>query len=595
MTDSPSRDIDGPVRVVILSNGSPIADTTGIYAVEVRRAVGSIASAMIEIGDGDMPTSKWDISDGDSFAPGARIIIKAGYGPGEEVIFEGIVVKIGARIDSDNASRLVVHCQDKAVQMTIGRRNANYIDQTDSDIMAKLCSAHGLTADIEKTSLKHGELVQYYCSDWDFLMARAEVNGLMVITDAGTVHAKAPVTSGSAVLKVQWGVDLYEFEADIDARSQIASVTAVAWDPKTQAVVSTSQDPAALNKQGNLASGTLASALGSQPVTLQSPTMLSSDALQAWAKGQQTRAGLARIRGRMNFQGSAKAVPGALVELAGVGERYNGTVFTGAIIHDIRDGEWRTVAEFGLPSRWFAERPDVVAPSASGWLPGAAGLQIGVVLKLDGDPAAEQRIQVKIPVLRAESEGVWARLLQYHASKDFGAFYVPEIGDEVVIGYFNDDPSNPVVLGSLYSSNRAPPYEIAAENNIKALVTRSKARIEIDDKDVIITIKTPADNKIVIDDKDKSILLSDQHGNSIKMNADGITIDSSKDIVMTAKGNISGDAKMKIALSATSDLSAKGLNATVEAQASLTCKGTASAEFSASGTTTVRGAMVMIN
>jgi hypothetical protein len=52
---------------------------------------------------------------------------------------------------------------------------------------------------------------------------------------------------------------------------------------------------------------------------------------------------------------------------------------------------------------------------------------------------------------------------------------------------------------------------------------------------------------------------------------------------------------MKIALSATSDLSAKGLNATVEAQASLTCKGTASAEFSASGTTTVRGAMVMIN
>lgn len=587
MPPSPSAESNGPLRVSIASNGNAIADTISILAVEVRRAIGEIASATIEIGDGDMANASWDVADGDSFAPGAEITIKAGYGSDEEVIFAGIVVQIGARIGSDNASRLVVHCQDKAVKMTLGRRSANHIDMTDADIMAQLCGAHGLSADIAATPIQHGALVQFQCSDWDFLMARAQVNGLMVITDAGTLRAHQPAIGGTAVLKVAWGVDLIDFEADIDARSQMASVTAVAWDPETQAAISASQSPG-LNRQGNLSS-----AVGSPSETLQGPPMLGADALQAWANSQQTRAGLARIRGRMRFQGSAKAVPGALVELAGVGQRFGGDVFAGAITHNIRDGDWRTTVEFGLPEP--AARPDPLITPASGWLPAAAGLQIGIVTKLEGDPAAEQRIQVKIPVLGASSEGVWARLLQTPASKGFGAFCVPDIGDEVVIGYFNDDPSSPVVLGSLYSSNRAPPLAISDDNNIKALVTRSKARIEIDDQAVTITIKTPANNQIVIDDTKKSILLHDQHGNSITMNADGITIASSKDIVMAATGDISGAAQQNMALRAASDFTAKGLNATVQADVSLKCTGTASAELSASGTTTVRGAMVMIN
>lgn len=268
-------------------------------------------------------------------------------------------------------------------------------------------------------------------------------------------------------------------------------------------------------------------------------------------------------------------------------------------MHEIRGGSWQTRAEFGLPARGIADvaagAAAAGAASAAGWLPGVAGLQIGAVARLEGDPAGAQRIQINIPVLRAQTNGIWARLLQSHASKGFGAVHVPDVGDEVVVGYFNDDPSNPVVLGSLYSSNRAPPYPLAAQNDIKALVTRSKARIEINDADVIVTIQTPAENQIVINDKDKSILLSDQHGNSISMDAAGITIGSANDIVMTAKGKITADADMAIALTATADLVASGLNVTAQAQVAIACTGNASAELSASGQTIVRGAMVMIN
>lgn len=595
MAISPQLNSDGPVRIAILSNGEPVSDSVQCHSVRVQRAVGTIPTARLVLEDGRMPTGEWPVADDTTFEPGAAIVIKAGYGEDQDTLFDGVVVKLGMRISGENFSRLIVDCQDKATKMTLGRKNVNYVDQKDSDIISKLASGHGLTAEVDSTDVQYGELVQYYCTDWDFLVSRAEVNGLLVIADDGKLHVKAPQTSGEAILSVTWGMDLIEFHAEIDARGQLSSVEAVAWDPKTQATATATEGPATLNAQGNLKSGALAQVIGLGTFTLQTATVLEKTALTAWAKAQQVRAGLARIRGRMKFQGSAKAAVGTLIEVAGVGERYNGPVFVGGLEHEIADGNWLTEVQIGLPATWFAERPDLLAPGAAGLLPAADGLQIGVVIKLDGDPKGEQRIQVKVPVLSATTEGVWARLTQYYASKDFGAFYIPEIGDEVVLGYFNNDPSNPVILGSLYSSNRAPPYTITKENDIKSLVTRSKTKIEINDADKIVTITTPANNKIVISDKDKSILLSDQTGNTVTMNTSGIALASPKDIKLTATGSISLEATNAISLTAQADLTAKGLNVTAQANVAFTGKGAATAELSASGVTTVKGAMVMIN
>ncbi len=244
----------------------------------------------------------------------------------------------------------------------------------------------------------------------------------------------------------------------------------------------------------------------------------------------------------MRFQGSAKALPGTLISLKGLGKRYDGKVFVGAVVHEVADGNWLTEVEFGLAPQWLTERPDVATPAAGGWLPAMHGLQIGMVLKLDGDPAGENRVQIELPLLEADTPGIWARLMQFYASAGFGAMLVPEVGDEVVVAYLGDDPSAPVILGSLYSSKRQPPYALEAENKIKALVTRCMARIEINDEDKVVTIKTPANNTVVLSDKDKSIKVSDQTSNEIKLSPDGIAISSPKDISISAKGSIKIDA-----------------------------------------------------
>lgn len=595
MAISPQKESDGPVRLTLFSSGKGVRDDIQVVSVLVNRGINRIPYAKIVLIDGDMPNQDFPLSNSKDFQPGAEIKINAGYGQDEQTLFEGIVVKHGIKISGENDARLVVECRDKAVKLTVGRKNANFVDSKDSDIMTKLISGAGLDAAVTASTTQYKELVQYYATDWDFLLARAEAIGFLVIVEDGKLTVGPPKTSGSSELKVTYGEDLYEFQADLDAMTQLASVKGVSWDLKTQAIVEGQKAPKKLNDQGDLDSATLAKVVGLDSFRLQTPAPMEQSALNDWAEARQVKAGLSRIRGRMKFQGSAKARLGKLIELGGVGNRFNGNVFVSAVQHSIVDGNWTSEVEFGMAPEWFAERRDLVAPPAAGLLPGVEGLHIGVVKKLDADPDGQHKIQVSVPIMQAASDGVWARLSRFYSSNEFGAFFIPEIGDEVVLGFFNNDPSNPVVLGSLYSSKRKPPYDLTAENNIKALVTRSKLKLEFDDDKKVITLVTPANNMIVLSDDGKSILIQDETGNKVELNTGGITLDSPKDIKITAKGKITLDAIGEIGITSKADVKVAGLNINHEAQVGFVAKGNASAELSAAGQTTVKGAMVMIN
>lgn len=594
MPKSPLEDAEGPVRVVVRSNGAALQGSAGLISVTVHRAVNKVPTATLVFSDGDMPEGTFPLSDSADLAPGAELTVTAGYGSSEATIFRGIVIKHGVTIRGDNDSRLVVECRDKAVKMTVGRKNARYTDQTDAEILSALVGGHGLEASLSGATLMHAQLIQHYCTDWDFLLARAEANGCLVTVINGKVVVAEPATSGTATLKVTYGNDLLEFEAELDARHQYAHVQASAWDASTQALLeSKAARPAELNPQGNLNSGALAEVLGIGAVKLQTGATLAQAALDGWAKAQQLKSGLSRLRGRMRLQGSALAEVGGLIDLAGVGQRFSGPVLATGVTHHIEQGNWHTEVEFGTPVAWFTEQPGVIAPAAAGWVPGIEGLHVGVVLRLDADPTGEHRVQVKLPA--AGVDGVWARLMQFNASNAFGALFVPEVGDEVLLGFLSNDPACPVVLGSLYSSKHPPAQALTADNHVKSIVTRSQAKIEFNDKDKMITVSTPGNNTVVLSDKDQSIVLTDQNGNMVKLEPAGITMASPKDITIDAKGAITVSAVGALTLSAKADVKVEGLNIACQAQVGLTAKGSASAELSAAGQTTVKGGLVLIN
>lgn len=595
MADSPTQLGEGVVEIEVLSNGASIAETMQVRSVTVRKGFNRIPVAIIVLEDGNMAQQSFENSDSDTFAPGAKITINGGYQQVKQQIFAGIVVKHGIKISTENDCRLIVECKSEAVTLTVSRHNVIYQSKKDSDIISELIGNTALSADVTATNTTYDELVQYYCSDWDFLMLRAEANAYLVNVQDDKISVGPADTSASAALSVEYGVDLYDFSADVDAQSQLSAVASAAWDVDNQAVVTGAGTVDALSGQGDLDQSTLAGVLGVTDYTLQSDTVLESTALNNWATARLLRSGMARIRGTMTIQGCATAEVGSIIELKGVGNRFSGNVYTAAITHRIANGNWLTEVEFGLSDAMYAEQHAVKASAASGLTAPVEGLHVGVVLKTDEDPLNGFRVQVSLPLLQAETDQIWARMSGFYASAGVGAYFMPEVGDEVVVGYFNSDPSCPVVLGSLYSSKNAAPYTPDADNTKKAIVSKKKIVIEFDDDKTVLTLTTPAGNQVVLDDDAGSVLLQDKNSNSVTLDSSGITLKSAKDIALSADGKVSVSAGSSLELSATTDLTASGMNTTLSADQSLKASGQASSEFSASGTTTVKGAMVMIN
>lgn len=591
MADSPSKNKDRVLACSVYVNGGKLKDTFSLVSASVRLALNRIGKATLKFNAGDMDAQTFDESDDALFKPGNPIRLDAGDTDKEETLFEGCIIGVRILTGRDFRSYMMVECRDCAYPATQGRRNRIFEKKKDSDIIQEVLKDYG-SVDVDATGYQHPALVQFYCSDWDFALSRADACGLFVFADGGKIMVKKPEVSGSPVLTVTFGEDLTAFDLELTADDQFTGYEAVSWNPKEQKAVKVSASSPSLNKQGDLQPKNLASG-GSLLLQTDAPT--EEKALKQWADGMALKAGLARYQGSVSFYGSAKVKPGCVIELKGLGKRFNGNLFVGSVTHTIEDNEWLTEAGAGVSPLNITDEPDVVSPPASGFLPGLQGLHTAVVKKLDGDPQKEYRIQVELPWLDGQSKLLWARLATMYATAGMSTFFLPEPGDEVLVGFMNQDPTHPVVLGSLYGEKHKPPFEFEAKNNTKAIVTREKLRIEFDEEKKVITVATPGKNTLEISDDGKHIKLTDQHKNEITMDSGGITLSSAKDITLKAKGGITLDATSKISGTAKQDISLDGMNVKVQAKVGASVKGNATAELSAGGQTTVKGAMVMIN
>jgi uncharacterized protein involved in type VI secretion and phage assembly len=269
-----------------------------------------------------------------------------------------------------------------------------------------------------------------------------------------------------------------------------------------------------------------------------------------------------------------------VIELAGVGDRFAGKALVAGVRHEIDARNWETDIEFGLAPDAFGSRErNVIEAPANGLLPGVGGLQIGLVTALEGDPDGEERIKVRIPMIDPAEEGAWARIATFDAGSGRGSVFRPEIGDEVVLGFLNQDPRNPIVLGQLHSSAKASPIPASDDNHEKGVVTRSGIEFRFDDDKKVVTLKSPGGNSLVISDDEQAILLEDQNGNKLTLNADGITLESAADVIIKATG----------------DVKVQGVNVENKADAQFKAEGSGGAEVSSSANTTIKGSLVQIN
>ena len=594
MPASPVNSKTDLISFTILAAGNEIADTLEVLSIHTTKRINKQPYATLVLLDGSAATSDYEVSNQADFLPGTEMEIKAGYHSKNATLFKGIITKHSVKA-SDTASELTLEIRDTSLKMTSGRKNAYYKEKKDSDIISALISPSGASADVEATTYQHKNMIQFNATDWDFMLTRAEANGLLVYVSDGKVSVKKPDTSGEAALVISYGSTLLEFSAEMDAEELVKTAKGYAWDSANQKVVN-GTGKSSVQGPGNVSADTLAGVMAVEEYTLQSNGNIEASELKSWAEGLDARSKLSSITGFVKFQGSSLAQIGEMIELEGIGKRFNGKAFISGVSHAIEDGQWTTEVNFGLDRRYHYETArNVSSPAASGLLPSVSGLQIGIVKQVHEDPDGSFRVLTKVPILQEDKDAVWARLGTYYASNGFGNFFYPEVNDEVILGFINDDPRYPVILGSVYSKQNKAPKTPEQKNELKALVTKSKIEVSFDDKDKILTLKTPGGNEIVISDKDKGISITDQNKNSATFDSSGVTIESASNMTLKPKGYITLDAQGNLAQTAKANVTVEGLQVSCTAKTAFAAKGNATAELSASGQTTVKGAMVMIN
>ena len=594
---SPITRAGGVVTFSILSEGTYVDNSYKILQISVDQALGAIPSATISMIAGDATTGEFDASDSDDFVPGKEIEIKAGYSSDEATIFKGIVTGMRLRVDASKGPILDVTCRDKAIAMISSRKSAYFLEMKDSDIIEELIGGYsGLSSDIDSTSHQYSELVQYDATDWDFLMIRAEVNGFVVSVNDGNIEVKAPEVNSSPSLVLTFGESLIDFSAELDSSEQTSNVEAYSWNPSEQQLSESVSSEPEVPGIGNLSGKDLAGEIGNHDRILNSSAQIDEATLKSWADADLLKNRLSLYTGKATFSGSSEIKPNSIVQLRGLGARFSGNVFVSAVTHKIQEGTWTTETQLGLKERKHSSANDTNAPAASGLSPKIGGLMVGKVKQLEGDPNGESQILVSLPMIQDDNNAVWARLASLYATDSKGSFFIPEIEDEVVLGFLNNDPNHPIILGSLHSSDKQAPYTLSDDNYIKSIVTKSDCKIEIDDDRKTITIKTPGDNQIVFSDDAQSIALTDQNSNSITTDDNGIVIsDKNGNKIIMSDSGVEITSSSDIKVSAEGDITLSGTTISNSASATFKAEGAAGAEFTTSAVASIEGSLVKIN
>jgi phage baseplate assembly protein V len=182
-------------------------------------------------------------------------------------------------------------------------------------------------------------------------------------------------------------------------------------------------------------------------------------------------------------------------------------------------------------------------------MPTDNGILIGQVTSLD-DPESLGRIKVKYPTL-GQQESDWASMVTLMAGKERGAYFIPEVGEVVLVAFANGDPRHPYILGGVWNSKDKPPATDGdkKQNNWRFIKSRSGHIIKLDDtsgSEKIEIIDKDSSHKIVIDSANRKIQVVCDNGDievsagsgKVTVKATTIELKASGSMTLSANGDV---------------------------------------------------------
>lgn len=548
----------------------------------------------------------------------ARLLARAGGETAPKPLLEGVVTALEVELD-ETGTFTVVRGLDESHRLLRGRRVASYQNMTLADICGQVAQRAGLkpgTVDVAGPVIEH--IAQPNVTDWEFVRGLAEEAGAQAYVRDGHLHITRPAEASGAPdgsaragrdpLVLELGDNLLRCRAGVSAAEQVSEVEVRGWDVGAKAPV-----------VGRAPAGTSSTLeLGVTAAEVSAPfgeaRFVVTDAAYG-AQAQVDRAAKAlaeRIAGSFAeleavIRGNPQVRAGSAVALNAVGAPFEGryTVTSSRHLFDAVRGyeTWITVSGqqerslFGLTGGGGQG-----AAGAPGGLGRCAGLVSGTVTDTH-DPQGSGRVKVRFPWLSDEYASDWARTAQSGGTGG-GEAFIPEVGDEVLVGFEHGYLDRPYVLAGLYNGKDrpgggggAPAADAGTPGsggdlvdpttgavNRRAFASRSGNQLELldaADGPQGVRLRT-GDGKLTID--------LDRRGTAVVINSDGsVTIEAKEEVTVKAAKGVALDAGRGV-------LALTGDSVTVSSRSGVAVDGgNGTVALSTGGAVEVRGGHVTVD
>lgn len=436
----------------------------------------------------------------------------------EHVHFAGFIwdVQLAYEIWGSYTARLVA--VSSSYKLDITARKQYYAEKNLSDIAGIIAGRSGLSIDVNASSSKALNYVQYGESDFSFLNRIVDDYSTWLRPKKDGVEVFDSFQSGSTVSWRQEG-DLIDFS--LRGRLVPPSFNGSHYDHHAMMsnnFTEVSKPPTFYDSAQRL-TGAVQSA---------------SQLLPAGFEPQRARA-MTLNDYQTQLQAESERSLGAAVMGAGQSRNQNLMAGNTVQIDGILDGKG-TYGLVKVAHHWTTKgytNSFVCTPwkNYRNPRPPAARTWNGVVparVVDHNDPKKMGRIKVQF-FWQDDGSTHWARATSPHAGPDRGFMFMPEVGDEVAVAFEDGDPERPVILGCLWNGvQNAPRNDFfggdIAENQVKRIMTKSGNRIQIVDqpqKETVV-IATPNSSSITLTEK------HDSTGRTL------IVLSSKGDIVLSA-------------------------------------------------------------
>jgi len=476
-----------------------------------------------------------------------------------QFLLSGEVTGMEAHFGEGSQAPIIIRGYDTSHRLHRGRYNRSFQNMTDSDIVKKIAGEAGLSVGtIDDSGAPHDYVFQENQTNIEFLRERAFRNGFELFVQDNELFFRRPRKGD--VVELKWLQTLSSFQVRVNSAEQVEQVEVRGWDYKTKQSIVATQSKSSLLTQNDYGEGRKQSQVfDEQPseaklIVVDQPIFSPKEA-EAIAQGLFDEFSGEFVQADAKAEGNPKIRPGVVVQLKGMG-KYSGDYYVTDTRQVISERYYST--EFAVRGLRGGNLLGPLRPS-NALQPGQT-LLVGKVTNND-DPNGLGRVRVKFPTLTEDHESNWARVVALGAGPARGFDCLPEVDDEVLVGFEHGDIHRPYVMGNVWNGKDAPPTavkESVADNKVRLRTFRTRTghqlqfveedkggskkgiyletvsghQVDLNDSQRKIEVKTSGGHHILMDDQGKQIQVKTTGGQSITMS------DAAGSIEINASGNI---------------------------------------------------------